>query len=137
MPPLYLGRYTHRSRFRTEDSSPKVRIYLLAPADPRFECFLSFAHPLSRSNCAVQMARFTGKSPSTDKAFAFGSRVTVNAGDVFPDEATVGVAPFRDLDGRPLYVGTAILDDSAVPCQVRPPSACLSTLLTSEIPDKP
>ena len=65
------------------------------------------------------MAKFTGKSPSTDKAFAFGQRVRVDAGDVFPDEATVGVAPFRDLEGRPLYVGTMILDDGAIPCQVR------------------
>ncbi|KAG9097118.1 hypothetical protein FS749_007025 [Ceratobasidium sp. UAMH 11750] len=69
-----------------------------------------------------KMARFTGKSPSTDKASAFGPRVTIYDGDVFPDETTVGVAPFRDLDGRPLYVGTAILDDSAVPCQISPES---------------
>ncbi|KAF8603757.1 hypothetical protein BDV93DRAFT_123836 [Ceratobasidium sp. AG-I] len=68
----------------------------------------------------VQMAKFTGKSPSADKAFAFGQRVRVDAGDVFPDEATVGVAPFRDLEGRPLYVGTMILDDSAIPCQIDP-----------------
>lgn len=67
------------------------------------------------------MAKFTGKSPSTDKAFAFGPRVRVDAGDVFPDEATVGVAPFRDLEGRPLYVGTVILDDGAIPCYVRLP----------------
>ncbi|KAG8686330.1 hypothetical protein FRC09_014199, partial [Ceratobasidium sp. 395] len=66
------------------------------------------------------MARFTGKSVSTDKASAFGPRVTVFAGDLFPDETTVGVAPFRDLEGRSLYVGTAIFDDSAVPCQINP-----------------
>ncbi|GAB1518297.1 60S ribosomal protein L11 [Rhizoctonia solani] len=67
------------------------------------------------------MAKFTGslpvESPSTR---AFGTRVRVDVGTTFPDEAVVGVAPFRDTEGRPLYVGTAVLDDSAIPCQIDP-----------------
>ncbi|ELU43654.1 hypothetical protein AG1IA_02340 [Rhizoctonia solani AG-1 IA] len=86
------------------------------------------------------MAKFTGslpvESPSTR---AFGTRVRVDVGTTFPDEAVVGVAPFRDTEGRPLYVGTAVLDDSAIPCQVSEDLAtCLvrphrSLLITSHI----
>lgn len=114
-----------RSRFCTEDFAPKVRTCLLGPADPRIKPFLFVSLIRALDQIAfgawlfvVQMAKFAGKSPSADKAFAFGQRVRVDAGDVFPDETTVGVAPFRDLEGRPLYVGTMILDDSAIPCQV-------------------
>lgn len=68
------------------------------------------------------MAKFTGStSPSPDNVnvFAFGTRVRVDAGAPFPDEAVVGVAPFRNLQGKPLYVGTAVSGDKATPCQVR------------------
>jgi hypothetical protein len=65
------------------------------------------------------MAKFTGSPPAESlSARAFGTRVRVDVGTTFPDEAVVGVAPFRDTEGRPLYVGTAVLDDRAIPCQV-------------------
>lgn len=72
-----------------------------------------------KEDFSPKMAKFTG-SPLSDSTWAFGPRVRVDAGNVFPDEAVVGVAPFRDLEGRPLYVGTAVLDDRAIPCQIDP-----------------
>ncbi|KDN42837.1 hypothetical protein RSAG8_06591, partial [Rhizoctonia solani AG-8 WAC10335] len=90
MPQLYLGRYPLASSFSKEVFSPK-------------------------------MAKFTGSPPAESlSARAFGTRVRVDVGTTFPDEAVVGVAPFRDSEGRPLYVGTAILDDGAIPCQIDP-----------------
>ncbi|CAE6482087.1 unnamed protein product [Rhizoctonia solani] len=90
MPQIYLGRYPLASSFSKEDFTPK-------------------------------MAKFTGSPPVESlSARAFGTRVRVDVGTTFPDEAVVGVAPFRDTEGRPLYVGTAVLDDRAIPCQIDP-----------------
>ncbi|CAE6513638.1 unnamed protein product [Rhizoctonia solani] len=121
MPQLYLGRYPLASSFSKEVFSPKVRAYLPGPCRSPYWAVVLCSKLTTRSNCSAQMAKFTGSPPAENlSARAFGTRVRVDVGTTFPDEAVVGVAPFRDSEGRPLYVGTAILDDGAIPCQIDP-----------------
>lgn len=51
-----------------------------------------------------------------------GVRIPLSTGQPFPPSAQAGAPPFRDLDGSPVYIGSALFENpSAVhPCKIAP-----------------
>jgi hypothetical protein len=49
-----------------------------------------------------------------------GFRFALSIGGPFPKESHLLGPPFRDLDGSPVYLGSAILERSVHPCKINP-----------------
>jgi hypothetical protein len=57
---------------------------------------------------------------------ASGFRIALTSGDTFPTAHHSKEPPCRDLDGSPVYLGSALFDGSVHPCKIAPhiPSPC-------------
>jgi len=55
-----------------------------------------------------------------------GYRIAMRHGEPFPTAQRTMPAPCRDLDGSPIYLGSALMDGSVHPCKVAPhlPTPC-------------
>ncbi|KIM33266.1 hypothetical protein M408DRAFT_152059 [Serendipita vermifera MAFF 305830] len=61
-----------------------------------------------------------------------GFRVNLTMGDSpFPDQNVTGPAPFVDLDGTPVFVGSAVHGGSKQPCKINPTASWKCLFATS------
>jgi len=47
-----------------------------------------------------------------------GLRIPLSSTDAFPDPQTLGQPPCFDMDGSPIYIGSALLGNSVHPCKI-------------------
>ncbi|KAF9046962.1 hypothetical protein BDZ89DRAFT_67401 [Hymenopellis radicata] len=59
-------------------------------------------------------------SPPANAPPASGYRLPLHGTAAFPEQSVAGVPPCRDVDGSPVYFGSALLDKSVQPCKVAP-----------------
>ncbi|KAF5326663.1 hypothetical protein D9619_004254 [Psilocybe cf. subviscida] len=58
--------------------------------------------------------------PQYQEAPPSGFRVPLTTQAAFPDNAQAGPAPFHDLDGSPVFIGSALMERSVHPCKIGP-----------------
>ena len=58
--------------------------------------------------------------PQYQEAPPSGFRVPLTTQAAFPDHAQAGPAPFTDLDGSPVFIGSALMERSVHPCKIGP-----------------
>ncbi|KAF9048661.1 hypothetical protein BJ165DRAFT_1461542 [Panaeolus papilionaceus] len=49
-----------------------------------------------------------------------GYRIPSATNEPFPDPLQAGEPPFHDLDGSPIFIGSAIMENSVHPCKIGP-----------------
>lgn len=70
-------------------------------------------------------AAFQGATPAHQSSTpASGYRIPLHASSPFPEAHLAGVPPCHDVDGSPVYFGSALFDKSVHPCKVAPRLPC-------------
>ena len=59
-----------------------------------------------------------GPPPSYNATPPSGFRISLAATDAFPDLQTLGQPPCYDGDGSPIYIGSALMNNSVHPCKI-------------------
>ncbi|CCA74254.1 hypothetical protein PIIN_08207 [Serendipita indica DSM 11827] len=73
-----------------------------------------------------EISRYTANNEENNPP-PTGHRVPLDHSTPFPGEDITGPAPFRDVDGSPMFIGSGFLDGGAHPCKIVPSQnpACL------------
>ncbi|KAK0193786.1 hypothetical protein F5146DRAFT_1134581 [Armillaria mellea] len=59
-------------------------------------------------------------APPIQQAPSSGFRIPLHSSSTFPQGGLAGPPPCHDLDGSPVYIGSAIFDKSVHPCKIGP-----------------
>ncbi|KAF8920299.1 hypothetical protein CPB85DRAFT_1274436 [Mucidula mucida] len=91
-----------------------------APSMPQAPLMPDLNAPGHRVMPAIPPAFHNATSSPANAPPASGYRIPLHPTAVFPEQSVAGVPPCHDVDGSPVFFGSALLDKSVQPCKVVP-----------------